>query len=496
MGGAVAVQVLLLLQLLCFRALSQSDGSSAPMEEKEKEALYSMIRGFVGDGWNGSELYPDPCGWTSIQGVSCDLFDNGMWYITAVSIGPIFDNSLECSVNAAFGPDLLELRYLRSLTIFNCFSSPTHQATTIPSQNWNKLSSSLQTLEFRSNRALAGKIPPVLGRLVNLQSLVLTENSLTGELPWELGNLVHLKRLTLSCNQLYGQVPASLGANLGELLIMDMSSNSLTGPLPSSLGSLSSLLKLDLSNNLLSGSLPQELSKLKNLTLLDLRNNNISGGLSPSLQGMASLQDMLLCNNPVGGTMGEINWTALKNLTHLDLSNASLVGEIPDSIAELKEMRFIALNSNRLSGFVTAKLSAMPNLCALYLHGNNLTGELIFSEEFYNRMGTRFASWDNPNLCYRIVAENAAGGQGPEGVSKCLHAEKSAFRDLDAGDEEGGKKTSECSDCMASSSSGFSASAIVGFLWACFMEVLVIIFLHGMDFLFHLLHLAIEVVVL
>lgn len=39
----------------------------APMEKTEQEALYSAIQGFVGKWWNGSDLYPDPCGWTPIQ---------------------------------------------------------------------------------------------------------------------------------------------------------------------------------------------------------------------------------------------------------------------------------------------------------------------------------------------------------------------------------------------------------------------------------------------
>lgn len=39
----------------------------APMEKQEKDALYSTIQGFVGNWWNGSDLYPDPCGWTPIQ---------------------------------------------------------------------------------------------------------------------------------------------------------------------------------------------------------------------------------------------------------------------------------------------------------------------------------------------------------------------------------------------------------------------------------------------
>jgi hypothetical protein len=37
------------------------------MEDKEKRALYAAIESFVGKGWNGSGLFPDPCGQTPIQ---------------------------------------------------------------------------------------------------------------------------------------------------------------------------------------------------------------------------------------------------------------------------------------------------------------------------------------------------------------------------------------------------------------------------------------------
>lgn len=47
--------------------VTDSQGDEAPMEKAEREALYSAIQGFVGDWWNGSDLYPDPCGWTPIQ---------------------------------------------------------------------------------------------------------------------------------------------------------------------------------------------------------------------------------------------------------------------------------------------------------------------------------------------------------------------------------------------------------------------------------------------
>ncbi|URE37299.1 Leucine Rich Repeat [Musa troglodytarum] len=409
----------LLVPLLIFHASSEPESSTAPMEKAEQEALYLVIQDLVGNWWNGTALYPDPCGWTPIQGVSCDLFD-GLWYVTALSIGPILENSLQCAEEAKLSPLLFQLEHLRSLSFFNCFSSSTH-CRSIKQQ----LAGSLQTLEFRSNRGLVGEIPANLGHLSNLQSLVLVDNSLAGELPVELGNLVHLKRLILSGNQFSGQFPASLCHDLTELLILDLSSNSLSSSLPPSLCSLSSLLKLDLSNNQFHGSLPPELASLTHLTLLDLRSNNFFGAWFRSLAGMASLQDLLLSNNPWGGSLVELEWETLRNLTTLDLSHMGLTGTIPEAIASLKRLRYLALDNNHLSGSVSSGFAALPSLTALYLNGNNLTGKLEFSQEFYQRMGKRFACWNNPNLCYD-AAVSMATGDVPYGVAQCKQDNEAA----------------------------------------------------------------------
>uniref|UniRef100_A0ACD5VAS9 Uncharacterized protein n=1 Tax=Avena sativa TaxID=4498 RepID=A0ACD5VAS9_AVESA len=265
----------------------------APMDEKEKMALYAAIESFVGKGWNGSGLFPDPCGQTPIQGVSCDLF-NGLWYPTALSVGPVLDNSLQCAPDATFSPQVFDLRHLKTLSFYACF--PATNPTPIPATSWDRLAGSLETLEFRTNPGLYGAIPASLGRLANLQSLVIIENNLTG--------LARLRRLVLSGNGLSGPVPATLGNGLrNELLIIDMSRNCLTGYLPPSLGGLKGLLKMDLSNNRFEGSIPPELAGLGSLTLLDLRNNSLIGGLPEFVQGMASLQDLLLSNNPLGGSL-------------------------------------------------------------------------------------------------------------------------------------------------------------------------------------------------
>ncbi|KAK2981296.1 hypothetical protein RJ640_006997 [Escallonia rubra] len=58
-----------LAKKVCLGAWCNGEGESlvAPMEKTEQQALYSAIQGFVGNWWNGFDLYPDPCGWTPIQ---------------------------------------------------------------------------------------------------------------------------------------------------------------------------------------------------------------------------------------------------------------------------------------------------------------------------------------------------------------------------------------------------------------------------------------------
>lgn len=421
--------VLVIFFLLHFGVWCNGDTESmaAPMDKNEINSLYSAIQGFVGKWWNGSDLYPDPCGWTPIQGVSCDLFD-GFWYVTDLNIGPIHDNSLSCAPNVEFSPNLFTLKHLKSLSFLNCFVSPHHYPTSIPSESWEFLASSLESLEFRSNPGLIGQIPNTFGRLRNLQSLVLVENGLSGEMPPNLGNLVNLRRLVLAGNKLNGEIPDTFGG-FTQLLICDLSRNTLSGVLPKALfGGLASLLKLDLSCNNLQGKIPEEISQLKNLTLLDLSNNKFSSGLTKSLQEMTCLEELVLSKNPMGGFLEVLDWHNMRKLTTLDLSNMNLTGGIPWSIADLKKLRFLGLNDNKLTGQIPKNLENLPNASAIYLYGNNLTGELQFSECFYGKMGRRFGAWGNQNLCYPFGLMSTS--HVPFGVKPCQQ-ELNVVIDLD-----------------------------------------------------------------
>ncbi|XP_010681399.2 piriformospora indica-insensitive protein 2 [Beta vulgaris subsp. vulgaris] len=470
----------LLFSLNVWWCNGETEDVGAIMEKTEKEALYSAIQGFVGSLWNGSDLYPDPCGWTPIQGVSCDLI-NEFWYVTDLSIGPLHDNSLSCTQNPEFRPQIFELKHLKSLSFFNCFVSP-NNLFTLPTNNWEKLAPTLESLEFRSNPSLVGPIPSTFGNLKNLQSLVLIENGITATFPTNIGNLVHLKRLVISGNKFSGRIPETLG-NLKELLILDLSRNALSGHLPISIGYLISLLKLDLSNNMLVGNIPSNIGNLKSLTLLDLRGNNISGGLTRSIEEMDSLQELVLSSNPVGGDINNVDWQKLQNLIILDLSNLGLSGEFPKSMIKLKKLRYVGLGNNHLTGDLPSDIANMPGVGAIYVNGNNLTGELKFSETFYGRLGRRFGAWNNPNLCY-------TGGRALIGVLPCKSEEKLVKTNLKYGlGDENGKLLQQHSVWITPitesnslnpnsiSSLGVYSSAFDGVWWVFLVESFMMVFL-------------------
>jgi Leucine-rich repeat (LRR) protein len=84
----------------------------------------------------------------------------------------------------------------------------------------------------------------------------LSTNFLSGEIPTELSNLQVLKFLNLSRNHLSGGIPKDIG-NLTFLESLDLSVNQLSGPIPSSITNLMSLSSLNLSSNNLSGEIPK-----------------------------------------------------------------------------------------------------------------------------------------------------------------------------------------------------------------------------------------------
>lgn len=146
--------------------------------------------------------------------------------------------------------------------------------------------SKLQSLVLYFND-LSGTIPAELGQLPNLESLVLNDNKLNGPIPPELGQLSSLKDLDLESNNLSGSIPAELG-QLTNLESLNLNSNDLSGPIPAELGTLTKLRGLFLAGNHLTGKVPPELGNLPNLWMVNLRENQLSGPLPGKLSDLPS----------------------------------------------------------------------------------------------------------------------------------------------------------------------------------------------------------------
>lgn len=234
-----------------------------------------------------------------------------------------------------------------------------------------------------------------------LQTLDLSFNSVSGPIPVSFSNLTLLHRLALSSNSFTGPVPDSLGS-LQRLQELYLDNNCLTGSVPRSINFLFSLKRLDLQQNNLSGELP-DLSQLRNLCYVDLSDNQITGGTALD-RLPPSIIELSLRNNSVRGDF-RVNVAELRWLQVLDMSYNELSGTIPPSlfhhpclqqltishnnftwVRRPKNMgatmtsRLVAvdLSYNELHGRLPEFLAWMPELSALSLEHNKLSGTIPF----------------------------------------------------------------------------------------------------------------------
>ena len=109
------------------------------------------------------------------------------------------------------------------------------------------------------NLTLQGRIPTEFGQLSsNMDILRLDGNQLSGSIPKEFCSLTNSRLLDLSSNALTGPLPTTELLQLQRLQQFKVSKNRLTGPIPSQLGSLPSLRLAWLHLNQFTGAVPNE----------------------------------------------------------------------------------------------------------------------------------------------------------------------------------------------------------------------------------------------
>jgi Leucine-rich repeat (LRR) protein len=205
-------------------------------------------------------------------------------------------------------------------------------------------------------------------------SLYLAYNSLSGTLPSAVGSFPSLTELYLDNNQLTGAIPSSIG-NLSQLRVLYLLNNPLSGTIPSSLGSLALLEELNLASAGLGGTIPSSFSGLASIVLLDLADNQLTGSIPSELGSLSTLEYLYLGINQLSGTIPDA-LTQLTSLVALGLDENQLTGAIPSGLSGLTQLEDLRLSSNRLTGAIPSSLAQLTALRRLWLSNNELTGAI------------------------------------------------------------------------------------------------------------------------
>ncbi|XP_028102151.1 probable inactive receptor kinase At5g10020 [Camellia sinensis] len=260
----------------------------------------------------------------------------------------------------------------------------------------------LQVLRLGNNR-LFGLIPEeLLEDLIRLKELDLSGNGFSG--PIHVINSTTLSILNLSSNVLSGSLPSSVGGcrivdlsrNVltGDISVMqsweatldilDVSSNELSGSIPNLTSQFLSLTTLNIKNNSLEGTLPPVLGNFQRLSAVDLSLNKLDGPIPPSFFTSMTLTNLNLSGNHFTGpiplqssrAIGLLVLPSYPQMESLDLSDNFLTSTLPSDISNLGRLKFLNLAKNGLSGPIPNELSKLGGLEYLDLSSNNFNSNI------------------------------------------------------------------------------------------------------------------------
>ncbi|KAJ1396185.1 Leucine-rich repeat [Sesbania bispinosa] len=265
-----------------------------------------------------------------------------------------------------------------------------------------------------------GHIPTSIGKMQNLSFLDLSHNLFSGELPEQLtSGCMFLATLKLSNNFLKGNIPNFsnsmylyelylnnniLNVTLKEVLArlnsgvqwLDISNNSISGEIPSSIGKFSQMEYLLMAENQLEGEIPLAISNLP-LRVLDLSQNRLSGSVSHF--NLSFMHFLYLQKNAFSGSI-PFTFSQGSRLVTLDLRDNNLSGSIPYWIDELSKLHVLLLGGNNFHGHIPIQLCQLKNISIVDLSRNKINGPIpsCFNNLSFGRIedGSDTFLWQEP----------------------------------------------------------------------------------------------------
>ncbi|KAH0724445.1 hypothetical protein KY285_003697 [Solanum tuberosum] len=239
-----------------------------------------------------------------------------------------------------------------------------------PTTKWNS-SASLMELDLTTVNVTGG-IPESFGHLTSLRRLRIASCNLSGSIPKPLWNLTNIEELFLDDNHLEG--PISDLFRFGKLSWLSLANNNFDGQLEFlSFNRWTQLGLLDFSSNSLTGSIPSNVSGMQNLQLLFLSSNQLNGIIPSWIFSFPSLVDLDLSDNHFSGNIQEFK---SKTLDRVSLNQNQLQGPIPKSLLNQRDLFSLVLSHNNLSGQIASTICNLKTLQVLDLGSNNLEGTI------------------------------------------------------------------------------------------------------------------------
>jgi hypothetical protein len=182
-----------------------------------------------------------------------------------------------------------------------------------------------------------GELPPQLGALTGMNTMKITYECMKGTLPANWGrdwsNIQYMSitqypsidgsSQDVGCG-ITGQLPVVWGAQMPSMLVLDLSGNALTGPLPTSFEAMRrpGIQELRLQHNRFSNKIPREWKVLRSLNYLDLSANLLTGAVPLEFEVMSYFLEMLRLDDNRGMT----GCVPLGSFTTLSFSNTGITG--------------------------------------------------------------------------------------------------------------------------------------------------------------------------
>ena len=225
---------------------------------------------------------------------------------------------------------------------------------------------------------LVGTIPNEYNgtTLPRLDLMQMGRNKLTGTLPESLTTLSSLVTFIMFANKFSGTIP-SLFFALERLQTFNVLNNRLTGTIPEFERD-SVLHELLISTNRFSGPIPLSISKATALKSLYMDENYLTGTIHTELGLLQELETLALYTNMLESTIPSELGLARDLSNGLWLDENMLVGSLPTELGSLKKLDYFGASKNMLDGEIPSVLfsGGMTSLKFLELHNNQFSGTL------------------------------------------------------------------------------------------------------------------------